>query len=108
MSTLPPWDPDYRAGPLFPENFRARSHPGSQLNDFFALGFGNVHVNFDTPEGYLFGFRDYLNFLAGAAIGTQAGPVMYVGNYGGLDEKSIPTTTRSRSIVWRTISTKTA
>ena len=43
-----------------------------------------MHVNFETPAGYLQGFRDYLNFLAGAAIGTQVGPVAYVGNYGGV------------------------
>ena len=39
-------------------------------------------VLFETPPGYLTGFRDYLNFLADAAIGTQGGPILYVGNYG--------------------------
>jgi hypothetical protein len=47
------------------------------------IGSGNVHVNFDTPTGYVAGFRDYLNFLNGATIGAQAGPIAYVGNYGG-------------------------
>ena len=53
------------------------------------MGFGNVHINFETPAGYLLGFRDYLNFLAGAAIGTQVGPVAYVGNYGGVREPDV-------------------
>jgi len=48
-----------------------------------SLGFGNVHINFDTPAGYLQGFRDYLNYLSGSTIGTQVGPIAYVGNYGG-------------------------
>jgi hypothetical protein len=50
------------------------------------LGFGNVHVNFETPSGYMSGFRDYLNFVSGASTGTQIGPVAYVGNYGGVSE----------------------
>ena len=87
-TTLPPWDVDYRGGPLFPGDDPNVPNPGP-LGDFFGLGFGNVHVNFETPEGYLQGFRDYLNFIAGAAIGTQVGPVVYVGNYGGLTEPDI-------------------
>jgi Putative beta barrel porin-7 (BBP7) len=59
------------------------------VGTFFALGFGNTHVNFATPEGYLQGFRDYLNFLAGAVIGTQVGPQAYVGNYGGTVEPNV-------------------
>ena len=55
-------------------------------DQLYAFGFGNVHVNFDTSEGYLLGFRDYLNRLEGAFIGTQGGPILYVGNYGGLLE----------------------
>jgi hypothetical protein len=51
-----------------------------------AFGFGSVHVNFATPPGYLFGFRDYLNFLAEATLGTQGGPILYVGNYASLQE----------------------
>ena len=90
-TTLPPWDLDYRGQPLFPPGSTpGNTDPSVQtpgpLANFFALGFGNVHINFDTPVGYLQGFRDYLNFLAGAAIGTQVGPVAYIGNYGGTVE----------------------
>lgn len=53
------------------------------------FGFGSVHVNFQTPPGYLLGFRDYLNFLAGAITGTQVGPIVYVGNYGEVQEPDI-------------------
>lgn len=53
------------------------------------FGFGGVHVNFETPAGYLMGFRDYLNYIAGAAIGTQGGPILYVGNYGNVPEANI-------------------
>jgi hypothetical protein len=35
------------------------------------------------------GFRDYLNFLAGAALGTQGGPLLYVGNYGATQEPDV-------------------
>jgi hypothetical protein len=69
---LPPVDPNYLGNPT--------------AGDLFALGFGNVHVNFETPAGYLLGFRDYLNYLEDAFIGTQVGPIAYVGNYGGLQE----------------------
>jgi hypothetical protein len=68
----PPIDPSY-VGPV-------------SADQLYALGFGNVHVNFETPEGYLFGFRDYLNYLTDAAIGTQVGPIAYVGNYGAVLE----------------------
>lgn len=47
-----------------------------------AFGFGSVPVLFETPPGYLLGFRDYLNFLVGAGAGTQGGPFLYIGNYG--------------------------
>ncbi len=87
-TTLPPWDVDYRGSPLFPGQDPNIPTPAG-LNEFFSLGFGNVHVNFETPTGYLQGFRDYLNVFAGAAIGTQVGPVAYVGNYGGLQEDDI-------------------
>ena len=109
-------DLDYRGEPLFPPgsvgggntNPNAQT-PGPQSDEFFALGFGNVHVNFATPAGYLQGFRDYLNYLAGAAIGTQVGPVAYVGNYGGTQEAArIQTTLRLLSYVSLTTSTKTA
>jgi len=68
----PPIDPSYN-GPV-------------SADQLYALGFGNVHINFDTSPGYLQGFRDYLNFLEGALIGTQVGPIAYVGNYGGILE----------------------
>jgi hypothetical protein len=51
-----------------------------------AFGWGSVPILFETPPGYLVGFRDYLNLLAGAGIGTQVGPMMYVGNYGASQE----------------------
>ncbi len=47
-----------------------------------AFGFGSVPVLFETPPGFLLGFRDYLNFLGNATTGTQGGPLLYVGNYG--------------------------
>jgi hypothetical protein len=87
-TTLPPWDLDYRGSPLFPGTDPTIPNPAN-LGTFFALGFGNVHINFDHPVGYLQGFRDYLNFLAGATLGTQVGPVAYVGNYGGTIEPNI-------------------
>jgi hypothetical protein len=46
-----------------------------------AFGFGSVPVLFETPPGYLDGFRDYVNFLADAFTGTQGGPFLYIGNY---------------------------
>lgn len=57
-----------------------------------SLGFGNVHVNFETPSGYMSGFRDYLNFLAGSTGGTPLGPVAYVGNYT-VERKNLVSTT---------------
>ena len=70
-------------------SIQAIAGPDRSGGRLYALGFGNVHINFETPAGYLLGFRDYLNFLADAAIGTQVGPVAYVGNYGGLHEDDI-------------------
>jgi hypothetical protein len=78
----PPLDPDFTNG--------AGNAVGTFAGDK-AFGFGSVHVNFATPPGYLLGFRDYLNFLAGALIGTQGGPALYVGNYGRVQEAAIPT-----------------
>ena len=80
---LPPFiDPDYTdetdIGP-----------GGGPLADFRAFGFGSVPILFETPPGYLLGFRDYLNFLSDAFIGTQGGPLLYVGNYGGLSEVDV-------------------
>jgi hypothetical protein len=77
---IPPIDPDY-IGPV---------------TGNFALGFGNVHINFATPPGYLLGFRDYLDFVAGAAIGTQVGPLAYVGNYGNINETNTAPITFTR------------
>lgn len=74
----PPPDPDYHAPPT----------PVS-ADQLYAFGFGSVHINFDTAPGYLLGFRDYLNYLAGATLGTQGGPVLYVGNYGGILEPGV-------------------
>ncbi len=58
--------------------------------DLRAFGWGSVPILFETPPGYLTGFRDYLNVLAGAAIGTQVGPMAYVGNYGASTEDDEP------------------
>jgi hypothetical protein len=71
----PPLNPDYTNAQG--NGIGTFATPGDK-----AFGFGSVHVNFRTPPGYLFGFRDYLNYLAGATIGTQGGPILYVGNYG--------------------------
>ncbi len=54
--------------------------------DLRAFGFGSVPVLFNTTPNYLRGFRDYLNYLGEAALGTQVGPVVYVGNYGASTE----------------------
>jgi Putative beta barrel porin-7 (BBP7) len=78
---LPPFDPGYQAPTNTPVS-----------GDFLRpQGFGSVHINFATPTGFLLGFRDYLNFLAEAQIGTQTGPIFYVGNYGGLLEGTADT-----------------
>jgi Putative beta barrel porin-7 (BBP7) len=78
LPNTPPPDPDYHSPPS----------PVSQFQ-LYGFGFGSVHINFETPPGYLLGFRDYINFLAGASIGTQAGPTVYVGNYGGEQEPGL-------------------
>jgi hypothetical protein len=39
----------------------------------------NVHVHFETPQGYTQGFRDYLNNLASASTGS-AGPIANTGS----------------------------
>ncbi len=84
---LPPFiDPDY-TGPddvSGPDRELITADPGLR-----AFGWGSVPILFETPPGYLVGFRDYLNFLAGAAIGTQVGPMAYVGNYGATAEVDI-------------------
>jgi hypothetical protein len=84
---LPPFiDPDY-TGPddvSGPDRELISASPGLR-----AFGFGAVPIIFETPEGYLLGFRDYLNFLADATLGTQGGPMLYVGNYGLTEEPDI-------------------
>jgi putative beta barrel porin BBP7 len=55
---------------------------GGPVGDARAFGFGSVPVLFETAPGYLQGFRDYLQNLAGAQQGTVGGPMLYVGNYG--------------------------
>jgi hypothetical protein len=89
---LPPFrDPDYTTG----DDIANPGGPFGQSNgpiagaDLRAFGFGAVPILFETPPGYTLGFRDYLNFLAGAAIGTQVGPIAYVGNYGASTEAGV-------------------
>jgi hypothetical protein len=73
---LPPFiDDDYTDG-------SDQGPGGGPVGDARAFGFGSVPVLFDTPEGYLVGFRDYLQNLAPAHQGTVGGPLLYVGNYG--------------------------
>lgn len=78
-------DPDYQ-GPA-DGTAGQNAAPGDR-----AFGFGSVPVIFETPPGYLLGFRDYMNnFFGEAALGTQAGIVAYVGNYGrSLDPNAPP------------------
>jgi Putative beta barrel porin-7 (BBP7) len=81
---LPPFiDPDYTG--------TDDQGPGGGPTTGFvrAFGFGSVPIIFETPPGYLLGFRDYLNFLSDATLGTQVGPIMYVGNYGAVEEPDI-------------------
>jgi Putative beta barrel porin-7 (BBP7) len=80
-----------QTNPLLDPDFTNNSGtgPGAFAGDK-AFGFGSVHVNFSTPPGYLLGFQDYLNYVAGAAIGTQGGPILYVGNYGRVQEPNVP------------------
>ena len=63
-----------------------------------AFGFGSVPVLFETPPGYLLGFRDYMNNFSDALLGTQRGPIAYVGNYG---ESQDPNACRFRSCTCR-------
>ena len=85
---LPPFiDPDFTDGSDIGPG-------GGGVFDLRAFGFGSVPILFETPPGFLLGFRDYLNFLAGALIGTQGGPMLYIGNYGlipeiGIDDDTI-------------------
>jgi hypothetical protein len=83
---LPPFiEPDYTTG----DDIGPGTGPIAG-GDLRAFGFGAVPVLFETPPGYLLGFRDYLNALAGSQIGTQGGPFLYVGNYGASTEDTDP------------------
>ncbi|MEX0611349.1 MAG: BBP7 family outer membrane beta-barrel protein [Pirellulales bacterium] len=82
---LPPFiDPDYTGPEDIGPGGGITASPGLR-----AFGFGSVPIIFEVPEDYLLGFRDYLNFLAGALLGTQGGPMLWVGNYGLVDEADI-------------------
>jgi Putative beta barrel porin-7 (BBP7) len=79
---LPPFiDPDYTGPDDIGPGGGVTADPGLR-----AFGFGSVPIIFETPPGYLLGFRDYLNFLGEATLGTQGGPLLYVGNYGLVEE----------------------
>lgn len=90
---LPPFiDPDYTGPDDVSGDGRELTSADPGLR---AFGWGSVPVLFETPPGYLLGFRDYLNFLGNATTGTQGGPMLYVGNYGlvgepGIDDDGIP------------------
>lgn len=56
--------------------------------DIFALGFGSVAVNFAAQDGFFLGLRDYLIEDA-PFLGTQHGPLLYVGNVGGIIDDTI-------------------
>jgi len=73
---LPPFiDPDYTDGDDIGPG-------GGPVGESRAFGFGSVAVLFNVPFGYLMGFRDYLNNLAGAQQGTVGGIYLRVDNYG--------------------------
>jgi hypothetical protein len=56
-----------------------------------AFGFGSVPVMFETAPGFMQGFRDYMNNFSDALLGTQRGPLSYVGNYGAsADPNALP------------------
>jgi hypothetical protein len=82
---LPPFiDPDYTGPDDIGPGTGPSADPGIR-----AFGFGSVPIIFETPPGYLVGFRDYLNFLGEAALGTQGGPLLYVGNYSLVEEPDV-------------------
>jgi hypothetical protein len=73
---LPPFIPsDYTTG----DDIGPGTGPVGEAR---AFGFGSVPVLFETPPGYLQGFRDYLQNLAPAEGGTVAGPILYTGAWG--------------------------
>ncbi|MEQ8849702.1 BBP7 family outer membrane beta-barrel protein [Botrimarina sp.] len=51
------------------------------LGELYALGFGSVAINFQAPERYFEGFRDYV--INGFPVGTVYGPINSVNNAGG-------------------------
>lgn len=57
------------------------------INDVFALGFGSVAVNFQAPDRYFEGFRDYVQ--NSFPIGTERGPIFYVGNVGSTQDEGL-------------------
>lgn len=69
---------DVQNDPGPPDGAPSGTVAGGELR---AFGFGSVPVLFDAPAGYLWGFRDYLQYLGESALGTVAGPLLYVGNY---------------------------
>ncbi len=71
--------------PFIPDDYTDGTDigPGTgPVGEARAFGFGSVPVLFETPPGYLKGFRDYLQNLNPASGGTVAGPLLYVGSYG--------------------------
>jgi hypothetical protein len=72
--------------PNFPDSGTAITFPlgialGAGTNDLTttASGFGSVHVNFDTPEGFLRGWRDYhVNGPNNEQSPTTGGPSLVV------------------------------
>lgn len=89
---LPPFrDPDYTNGSDIANDgniFQQANGPIAGF-DTRAFGWGSVPVLFEAPPGFFDGFRDYLNYLADAVVGTQAGPMLYVGNYGMVEETEL-------------------
>lgn len=88
---LPPYlDPDYTGPDDVSGTGRTLLSASPGLR---AFGWGSVPVLFETPPGFLLGFRDYVNYLGEASTGTQAGPMLYVGNYGLTTEPGTGNTT---------------
>jgi hypothetical protein len=94
LDGLPPFiDPDYtdntdiaNDGGPFGQSNGPSADPGSR-----AFGFGSVPINFEAPPGFFQGFRDYMNNFSDALLGTQRGPIAYVGTYGEVqDPEDLP------------------
>jgi hypothetical protein len=85
---LPPFiEPDYTPNSDIGPGPNGAPQAGFDLR---AFGFGSVPVLFETPPGYLQGFRDYTNNGLESTGGTQAGPFLYIGNYGISLETDVP------------------